>query len=278
VKNSIKLKHYCQEGTKPGGQPTLFFEVGLEVQDVRSEYRDSYRTCFQAEWLEESDLCWTPDMVNQISLDVLEEIHPLSEFDWPVWGDSKILHHITHHFHPVIWKNSALQMYSRARENKEDFLLRCQDRVLGDWLAEQKQFWDIFVHRFLDLENRLIQEIQGDHKEDEKSSSVRLERVRDLLFSVRESLWNFRDGWQLQYVPSLDWDKEAVPTIQIRLDSLKQDLVSTSKKINENHQKRAGQIERHEVAVTYAQLEIVSRGVMWNSLAPAIQKEPKSYE
>jgi len=267
VKNSIKLKHYCQEGTKPGDQPTLFFEVGLEVQDVRSEYRDSYQTCFQAEWLEESDLFWTPDMVNQVSIDLLEEIQPLSEFDWPAWGDAKILHYLTHHFCPVIWKNSALQMYSRARENKEDFLLRCQDRVLGDWFAEQKQFWDIFVHRFLDLEKRLIQEMQGDPQEDEKSSNARLERVRDSLFSVRESLWIFRDGWQLQDVPSLDWEKEAVPAIQTRLDSLKQDLVSMSKKINESHQEKAGHIERHEVAVTYAQIEIFSRGVMWNSLA-----------
>ena len=78
-------------------------------------------------------------------------------------------------------------------------------------------------------------------------------------------------------VPSLDWEKEAVPNIQTRLDSLKQDLVSMSKKINESHQKKAGHIERHEVAVTYAQIQIVSRGVMWNSL-PVTQKEPESYE
>lgn len=272
MKNSIKLKNYCQKGTKPGDQPTLFFEVGLEVQDVRSEYRDSYQTCFQAEWLEESDLMWTPDMVNQISIDLFEEIQPLSEFDWPAWGDSKILHYVTHHFRPVIWKNSALQMYSRARESKGDFLLRCQDRVLGDWLAEQKQFWDIFVHRFLDLEKRFIQEMQGDNREDEKSSNARLERVRDLLFKVRESLWAFRDGWQLQDVPSLDWEKEAIPTIQTRLDSLKQDLVSMSKKINESHQKKASHVERHEVAVTYAQIEIVSRGVMWNSLSDCTER------
>ena len=117
------------------------------------------------------------------------------------------------------------------------------------------------------MEKRLIKEMQGEHKEDEKSSNARLERVRDLLFTVRESLWAFRDGWQLQDIPSLDWEKEAVPTIQTRLDSLKQDLVSMSKKINESHQKKASHIERHEVSVTYAQIEIVSRGVMWNSLA-----------
>ena len=78
MKNSIKLKHYCQKGTKRGDQPALFFEVGFEVQDVRSEYRDSYQTCFQAEWLEESDLFWTPDMVNQISVDLIEEIQPFA--------------------------------------------------------------------------------------------------------------------------------------------------------------------------------------------------------
>ena len=265
--SSFQLKHYRLNRTEPIDQPVLLFEVDLELQDVRSKYRDSYRAFFQAEWLEESDLSWTPDMVCQIRPDWLVEIQPPSEFEWPAWSDSKIVHYLTHHFRPQIWKNQSLEMYSCLGQSKEEFLLCCQDQVFEEWLKEQKQFWDIFVHRFLALEEKLIKEMEGESEEDEESSNLRLERVRDLLFSVRESLWAFRDCWQPEDVPSLDWKSEAFPAVQGRLDDLRKNLVTMCERINQGYQQKARQIERYEVSVSYPQIEVVSRGIKWSAFA-----------
>jgi len=267
VDSSFRLKHYRLNRTKPIDQPALLFEIDLELQDVRSKYRDSYRAFFQAEWLRASDLSWTPDMVCQIRPDWLVEIPPPSEFEWPAWSDSKIVHYLTHHFRPRIWRNQSLGMYSHPGESKEEFLLRCRDQVFEEWLEEQKKFWDIFVHRFLELEEKLIKEMEGEREEDEEFSDLRLERVKDLLFSVRESLWAFRDCWQPGDVPSLDWKSETVPAVQGRLDDLRQDLVTMCERINRGYQQEARQIERYEVPVPYLQMEVVSRGIMWSSIA-----------
>jgi hypothetical protein len=112
----------------------------------------------------------------------------------------------------------------------------------------------------------LIKEMEGESEDDEDSANLRLERVRDLLFSVRESLWAFRDCWQPENVPSLDWKGETVPAVQGRLDGLRQDLVTVCERINRGYQQSARQIERYEVSVPYPQIEVVSRGIMWSSI------------
>ena len=70
----MALAHYRLLHTSREGRPKLLFEVKLDIQDIRSGYDGSRHFVCLGDWLEDSNLQWTQDMVREISLDELQRI------------------------------------------------------------------------------------------------------------------------------------------------------------------------------------------------------------
>ena len=104
----------------------MLFGIDLELQDMRSGYRNSCRLFLQAQWLKERHLSWICDMVCQVQSERLEEIQPPSQLKWPAFSDEKIIDYMVQYCRRQIWRNLPLRMYAHPGETKSEFLTRCR--------------------------------------------------------------------------------------------------------------------------------------------------------
>lgn len=256
-----ELRHYALIGATPR-TPSLFFEAQVDIQDSRSGYRDSRHSFFQAEWLEDPDFKWTRDMVREISPDWLEEIVPPSPLQWPFFGDQKIVEYLGEHFRPRIWKNYSLEMYSTARENREELIARCREALLPERNLELRKLREIFMRRFMEMEHRLVGALeQGPWDQDVKTR---------YLFSLRNTFSNIREDlrcWSLRedHRPAEDfsWTLDVYPEFQEKVNDLRAELIEQYDQINAQYEQRAGQVESYEVPLSYPRIEVLARGIVW---------------
>ena len=243
----------------------MLFGVDLEVQDVRSGYRNSCRLFLQAEWLSTRQLSWTRDMVCEIHPERLEEIQPPSRLKWPAFSDERIIGYLAQHYRPRIWRNLPLGMYAHPGETKSEFLARCRDRLRDERAEEQRKLWDIFVRRFLELEQRFLSGSLHKEEKDPEWKKAGAERFRDLLSRQREQLWSLRDQFQPSQSPAFA-AAPSDPFVVERSVQLLQDLTKSCAEIEQFYEASAREIDCYQVTVNHPQMEVVSRGIMWSPM------------
>ena len=260
------MKHYQLKSRTKSRSPRPLYEVNLELQDVRSGYRNSDWGFFRAEWLGEAELQWTKDMVLRIERDSLLEIKAPSLLSWPEFGDQKIIEYLMQYYHPQIWRNPVVDLYSTVRENKLEFLERCKGRLFEEFDRELKKLKEVFLHRFLEMEQRLF-EVTETEDGDEDYKDLQLVRTQHLVSLFREDLsrWFVRDDPQLPDREQSELTSELASEIELmeRLTDLRSEFMARSNQISGRHEQAANEIEFYEVSLSYSQIEIVSRGVVW---------------
>lgn len=265
MSSSIPVKHYRLRNLVETDRPDLVFEINMQLQDVQSGYRESANSFFKASWLEDRELGWAQDMVCKLEEPNLEEIAPPLDVQWPDFSEEKIVRHLVRYFFCPIWKNYALGIYSHSSESREEFIQRCRDLLSGQRLEQLKKFQDVFVHRFLELREKLVKDtVEGDW--DEVWKRRRLIRIRELFSVVQHDLSRWTADNQDSTLPmEVDWRVEEDPALQDRLDDLREEFATAIGRIHSESEQEAKQIEVYEVPVTSSQIEIVSKGIIWNS-------------
>ena len=258
------MNHYVLKGESRPVKPSLFFETEADVRDVRSGYRNSKHGFFQAEWLEDEGLNWTADMVREVDPEWLEEISPPRPLNWPVFGDEKIVHYLGAYYSPRIWRNYALGIYSTAQESETQFIARCGEALLRERSRELNRVREIFLRRFLELEQKLIEAIECE--EGEPNERNRRGSVARVLFSkVRDDLesWFRSEDYRLLEPADLAWNLEFHTLLQEKLADLQRELISTYNRINAHFIGQAGEVELYDVSLSHLQIAVLSRGILW---------------
>ena len=109
------MKHYRFRGGESVGVPSLMFEIKIDVQDMRSGYRNSDWGLFlAAPWIDDADLEWTSDMVMWLDPRQLEETTGRILLAWPELADQKVVRYLSRYYQPRAWKNHCLNLFSHA--------------------------------------------------------------------------------------------------------------------------------------------------------------------
>ena len=77
------MKHYQLRSEGESSQPSLLWEIRLDIQDVRSGYRGSDSGLFLGPFLDEADVDWSEDLVKRLKDPDLREIGPPRKVTWP---------------------------------------------------------------------------------------------------------------------------------------------------------------------------------------------------
>lgn len=269
------MKHYVLKGLgsranlKVPSWFTLLFEVKIDIQDVRSGYRNSRHQYFEAAWLEDPDLSWTPDLVREIPAEQLEEVPPPAQPEWPRFGDQKIIHYLMQHQGPRVWRNRELEMYASAQETEAEFIERCREQLDEERRRELKKIKDVLLHRFLELEQKVIHALeQMEDGTKEWNSDLRnhkISSVRSLFSTVREDLgrWFLRSDYRPLSKSDLEWRGDIPVEFLEKLLDLRGELISKYNQIGAFYEQKARAVETYEVPLSYAKIDIVSRGILW---------------
>ena len=261
--NEPELKHYRFKGSSEARTPSLFFEVKLEMQDVRTGYRGSDQGSFRGTWLEDEELHWTKDMVEWVQLEKLEEFPAPRPISWQDSFDEKIVHYVMQQYRPQIWKNPEIGLYSGPKESHIEFVERCREELTGERTAEWKQLTDVLHHRSLELEQRLVASVN-----ELEDAELRVRRMS----LIKTLFWNLREDWNRLFAPDgqpVSLTEEIVrvpvdPDLQEEVQSFRQDLVSRYNQIQEKYEESVASVEPYEVNLSRSQIEISGRGVLWS--------------
>ena len=257
------LKHYRRLGASEVSTPSLFFLILQDLQDVRSSFRASRTEFFCGEWLDAADLHWTPDMVNRVNPDEIEEIVPPRELNWPDFADSMIIRHSIHHCRPRIWKNIELDLYSRPNESREEFLERCHKREVRERVVRREELRDVYLRRVIELKTKMTQMVA-------EETSVDTYRDRRLA-TVRSLFSDLAREWDR--LPLHDDEPAARKSpgaggtdrdLHEMVESFRADLRYRFGRIEVGIRPRAGDLEPYDVPVNHSQIEIISRGFLWS--------------
>ncbi len=260
----MKLKHYQVRGVQSPSDPVLLFRVRLDIHDIRSGYSAANEGFYEAPWLDESDLDWTRDMVRSVDLNTLEEIEPPHPIEWPSSGEQKILRYFVHFSRTRIWKNAELSIYSYLNQTKEDFLDKCRVFASRDMRGDLEKVKGIFLHRFLDLEQKRLFAVQAEPW-DLETSEQRISQVRDAFSGIRESLSRCLMGEDVKPIREEDFVWEPTPDVESeeRLKDVLAEFVARHNELVDECVARAQNVEEYEVTVSHGQIEIISRAVLW---------------
>ena len=257
------LRHFRKLGASEVSTPSLFFLVRQDIQDVRSSFRTSRSGYFCGEWLDESGLNWTPDMVIPVNRGRIEEFDPPRELDWPDSADNMIMSHSTHHCRPRIWRNAELDLYSKPNESREEFLQRCHRREVRERVLQREELRDLFLHRVIELKMGMLKMVSEEMSADPHRDR-RLVTVRSL-FSDLAREWDrlaLQDG--VPVVRTRPSDAGADRDLHEMVESFRADLRHRFGRIRVGFRPRVANIEPYEVPVTHSQVEIISRGFLWS--------------
>jgi hypothetical protein len=208
---------------------------------------------------------WTRDLVERVESSSLQECSPLHSISWPEVADKKLLRYLLQFYRIPLWKNYRLVLYSTPGESKKDFIRRCISAQRDERNVALQKVKDIFLRRFLELEQKFLQITEDDDLGIEGRDQA-LSRIRDL-FS------DFRDGFSRCFlndslVPleetDLDWTGNVRIDFQERIDKLRADFVAQYNEVVRSNRQKAECLEVYEVPLAYSHVDIVSRGVLWN--------------
>lgn len=259
------MRHYRLKSAETGDRVWLLFELKLDLQDVRSGYRNSeWGLYLAAPWLEDRDLDWTIDMVRRFDPVELEAVTPHQQFLWPDVADQKMVGYLVKYYRPQSWRNTALGLFSQARESREDFLARCRDELRDERERELRRVREIFYHRFVEMEQRFAAGIEG-QQFDEQWKGRRLSQIHDLFNRVNEDLCRrFLDpSPQVEPLAPLGKVAGVDPESLQKLRALQEELVDKYNQVLSDFERQASEIQPYEVPLSYNQIEIVSRSILW---------------
>jgi len=239
------------------------FEVKIDQRDVRSGLQRSDLGFFEADWLEDPDLDWTRDMVRRLESTVLQGTTPREGVELPSFVDEKITRYFTRYYRTPLYRNYGLDLYSLPHESRDDFRSRCEELLLDEFTRAFLKEKEIFVHRFLDLEQKQLKLL-----EEEKLEYVihqwRSNQIQEIFSQVREALNRCTlHGLNRDFFEDLQWTAQLPPDGQDRLQDLWLEFSSRYHRIREDFQKRVDAIEPYEAPLARSQIEIVSRGILW---------------
>ncbi len=259
------MRHYRLRSTETGNQVWLLFELKIDLQDVRSGYRQSdWGLCLAAPWLEDRELDWTVDMVRRFDPGDLEEVNPRQQFPWPDVADQKMISYMVKYYRPQSWRNAALGLFSHPRETRDEFLARCRDSLREERERELRRLREVFYHRFVEMEHRFAAGIE--HQQfDEQWKGRRLAEIQHLFNRVGEELSRrFLDLSQPTEPPAPLTDIVGIdPDSLQKLQVLRKELVDNCNQVLSDFERQASEIEPYEVPLSYPQVEIVSRAILW---------------
>jgi len=259
------LKHYQVRDESDTSQPSLIWEIRLDIQDVRSGYRGSDSALFLGPFLDQSDIDWSEDLVKPLDNTNLEKISPPRKVTWPAGADEKLIRHLLQHYRIPVWRNYRLGIYSTPQESREDFVSRCLSAIAEERSSALQKVQDIFLRRFLEIEQLLLEEVRVEDAQPELQERM-LSQVKDLFSDFREDFSRcfVEESLDPLNESDLDWTGKIDIELQERILKLRSDLVARYNEINEAAKKKASSIEEYEVALSYQQIQIISRGVLWH--------------
>jgi len=258
------LKHYHLSKETEVSHPSLLWETRLDIHDVRSGFRGSDLALFLGPFINQSDVEWSKDLVKRLDHSSIEAVDPPQTVAWPAAADEKFIRHLLRHYRVRLWRNYKLSLYSAPQETKEDFVKRCLASLRQERSAALQQVQDIFLRRILEIEQLLLEEVREDSEPDLQERMM--SRIRDLFSAIREDF--SRSFLEEKLTPlkesDLKWSGKIDIELQERIHKLRSDLVARYNGINESANTKAASIEKYEVALTYSQIEVISRGVLWS--------------
>jgi hypothetical protein len=153
--------------------PHYYFVAKVDVDDVRSGFRESRSVCSALEiYPYDPDWVWTEDMVREVRPEMLQEhppesvrLHPLPSFvDDGVIArvETQFVLHIVRHVKARFYRNEALKLFSIAGETHADFKSRCMDRLNETLRRELDAEQEIFGRRFELIRERHGRELQAE--------------------------------------------------------------------------------------------------------------------
>jgi len=261
----MALAHYRLLHLPGAEEPRLLFEVKVDIQDVRSGYDGSSRILLVADWLEDWRLRWARGMVHEVDFEQLEPFDPPRSVSWPEPAEDLIADYVTRLPGPQIWYNRQLRTYSEREEPLEDFLARCREGLLPARGRRMRGLSEMFFHRFLRLERRLLEMLNREEGLD-GNQVLSLEADLKRLFSAgRETLSRIflEDNFRLLQEDELDWTFPGRPEYQEYLQALAFDLVRDYNAISLEFEERAKDVEPYVVSMGSARVETLSRGIVW---------------
>lgn len=260
----MKLKHYRVAGAQSVSEPFLLFRVRVDIHDIRSGYTSSEDGFYEAPWIDDSDLDWTRDMVRPIDPNGLEQIRATRSLEWPASGDQKIIRYFVCFSRTQIWRNTELLIYSYPGQTREDFLDKCRAFASRDMRGDLEKVKGIFLHRFLDLEQKRLFAVQAEPW-DAEMSEQRMSQIRDAFSGIRESLSRCLMGEDVNPIRIEDFVWEPTPDVESeeRLADLLAEFVERHNELVAECTERANSIEEYEVTVNHGQIEIISRALLW---------------
>ena len=172
----LRVKRLYQKAAGDCGPPAeyyphYYFEAKVDVDDIRSGFRETRGVCSALEvYPYDPDWAWTEDMMREVRPGTLQEqppdevrLHPLPAFvndDVVARVETQFVLHIVRHMKARFYRNGPLKVSSTAGETLADFQSRCAERLnevlRGELDAEQ----EVFARRF-----ELIRERHGKEME-----------------------------------------------------------------------------------------------------------------
>jgi hypothetical protein len=258
------LKHYQWREVSKTSQPSLLWETRLDIQDVRTGYRGTDVGHFLGPYLEQADVDWSADLVKRLEPSSLREITPPRSITWPVGSDEKLVRHLLQYYRIPVWRNYRLGLYSAPHETRSEFVSRCLSFLREESSEAHQKVQDIFLRRFLEIEKQLQDKIREEESEpdlEERMSS----RVKDLFSDFREDFSRrlLEESMEPLKESDLDWTGKIDIEFQERILKLRSDLVNRFNEINQAASRKANSVEEYEVTLSYPQIQIISRGILW---------------
>jgi hypothetical protein len=260
-----RVKHYTRIGAETfAEEPELLFGVRFDFHDVRSGLSGSEAGLFAAPMLVEAELDWTADMVRTVDASALEEIKPRGSIAWPSSADAQITRYFLKNRRTALWKNSELGSYSQLGESREEFVARCLDLLSDERRTVLVQVRDVFIHRFLEAEQRALEALQ-DEAWNSQERDRRIADLRDAFCEIRESFSRcfLRDNQPSLTKEDLTWTARLDIETQERLETLRDECLSMFNRLNGQILRRANRVETHEVSLSHDEIDVTSRSFLW---------------
>lgn len=261
------MKHYAVSSARQNEYPQFLFRVRLMLADPRSGFRSSKDRILAGPWLDDPFLQWTVDMVRILKAGELIEIAPPNtNLTLPEFADEKLISFLCRFGHFPIRQNRRLQTFSRPDETDQAFLSRCRQAGLDERDQQFRKFQDVFVHRFLRLERKMLAAAREEAERRPGSSASQIRaKVRDLFSRVREDFSRclLREDLDPIDVEDFDWNGAMMVDFQDRLDDLKWELVNHFNGITSECRAMAEEIDPYFVGVSRSDIEIYERAVLW---------------
>jgi hypothetical protein len=257
------FKHYKLIGS-PGKSPALLFGIQIDIQDVRSGFRNSEHQLLRAPWLDQEELKWTEDLISVVETGELKEIARPVPLEWPHQADQAMLQYLVEHRCYWIWRNHELGIFSNSWEGREDFVARCMGILDLQREPEMKRLREVYFHRFVELEDRLARDIENCAWDEEWKLKSRV-LLRDVFSGAKDNLSRFFASDDIRQLLELDRQVPGfiLPEVGEKLQELTRELISKLSEVASVYHWKACQVEPYDVKPSYSQVQIITRGILW---------------